>query len=94
LNKNKTIWEIVKLKTNKTINTDKAKTLNIERTLVNNHQDIANEFNKCYLSIAKNINIDQNDSIPYKKGNTTPGHYLLQSFKTPFPSTKSEICIP
>jgi hypothetical protein len=39
-----------------------------------------------FLSIAKNINIDQNDSISHKLDNNTPGHYLLQSFKTPFPN--------
>jgi hypothetical protein len=53
LNKNKTTWDIVKLETNKTGNTDKDKTFNIEGTLVSNHQDIANEFNKHVLSIAK-----------------------------------------
>jgi hypothetical protein len=37
---------------------DKDKTFNIEETLVNNHQHIANEFNKYFLSIAKDINID------------------------------------
>jgi hypothetical protein len=86
LNKNKTVWDIVKLEINKTGNMDKVKTVNIEGTLFNNHQDIANEFNKYFLSIAKNINIDQNYSISYKLDNTTPEHYLLQSFKTPFPN--------
>jgi hypothetical protein len=86
LNKKKAIWDIVKLESNKTGNTVKVKTLNVEGTSVNNHQDIANEFDKYFLSIAKNINIDQNYSISHKLDNNTPGHYLLQSFKTPFPN--------
>jgi hypothetical protein len=83
LNENKTIWDIVKLENNKTGNMDKDKTFNIEGTLVINHQDTANGFSKYFLSIAKNINID---SIFYKLDNTTPEHYLLQSFMTPFPN--------
>jgi hypothetical protein len=62
---------------------DKDETFNIEGTLDNNHQDITNGFSKYFLSIAKNINID---SIFYKLDNTAPGHYLLQSFMTPFPN--------
>jgi hypothetical protein len=42
LNKNKAIWDIVTLESNKTGNTVKVKTLNTQGTLVNNHQDIAN----------------------------------------------------
>jgi hypothetical protein len=60
--------------------------LNIEGTPVSNHQEIANEFNKYFLSIAKNINIKLNDFKSHKLYNTTPLHYLLQSFKTPFPN--------
>jgi hypothetical protein len=41
LNKNKTIWDIVKLETNKTGFADKNITLNIARTSVSNHQEIA-----------------------------------------------------
>jgi hypothetical protein len=39
-----------------------------------------------FLSIAKNINTKLNDFKPYKQHNTTLRHYLLQSFKTPFPN--------
>jgi hypothetical protein len=86
LNKNKTIWDILKLETNKTGKTDKVITLNIEGTPVSNHQEIANEFNKYFLSVAKNINIKSNDFKSHKLDNTIPLHYLLQSFKTPFPN--------
>jgi hypothetical protein len=41
LNKNKTIWDIVKLESNRTGNTDKAITLNIEGTPISNHQEIS-----------------------------------------------------
>ena len=47
---------------------------------------IANEFNKYFLSIATNINIDNNDPKFQKLDDITPLHYLLQSFKTPFPN--------
>jgi Notch-like protein len=86
LNKNKTIWDIVKLETNKTGNTVKATTLNIDGTSVTKHQEIAYELNKYFLSIARNINTKQNDLNFYKLDNTTPLHYLLQSFKTHFPN--------
>jgi hypothetical protein len=88
LNKNETISDIVKLETNRTGNTDKAITSNIDGTSVTSHQEIENELNKYFLSIAKNINIEHNDSNFQKLDNTTPLHYLLQSFKTPFPDIK------
>jgi hypothetical protein len=86
LNKNKTIWDIVKLKTNKIGNTDKTIILNIEGISISNHQEIANEFNKYFLSTAKNINTKHNDLSSHNLDNTTPLHYLRQSFKTPFPN--------
>jgi hypothetical protein len=51
LNKNKTIWDTVKLEVNKTEITDKVITSDIEDTSVSNHQETANEFNKYSLSI-------------------------------------------
>jgi hypothetical protein len=86
LNKNKAIWDVVKLEAIKIGNRDQAITLNIEGTLVRNHQDIANEINKYFLSIAKTIIIDQNYITFHKQDDNTPLHYLLQSFTTPFPN--------
>jgi hypothetical protein len=63
-----------------------ATTLNISGTSVTNHQETANEFNKYFLCIARNINTEHNDLNFHKLDNTTPLHYLLQSFKTPFPN--------
>jgi hypothetical protein len=60
--------------------------LYIEGTLVRNHLDIANGFNKYFFSIAKNIIIDQNDITFHKQDDNTPLHYLLQSFTTLFPN--------
>jgi hypothetical protein len=88
LNRNITIWEIVKLETNKTRNTDKTTALNIGGTSISNHQVTANEFNKYFLSIAKNISTNKNDPNGHKLNTTTPMHYLPQSFKTPFPNIK------
>jgi hypothetical protein len=79
LNKNKTIWNILKLESNKIQNSDKAISLNIAGTLVSNYQEIAEEFNKYFLFIAKNI-IKQNYFKPHNPNNTTPLHYLLQVF--------------
>ncbi|PNF30487.1 hypothetical protein B7P43_G10883 [Cryptotermes secundus] len=57
LNKNKTMWDIIKFETNRTSSADKAITLNIDGISITNQHVIANEFNKYFLSIAKNINI-------------------------------------
>jgi hypothetical protein len=53
-----------------------------------NRQYIANEFNKYFLSTAKNIFKEQNDTVFHKQYDNTPLHYLLQSFTTPFPNMK------
>jgi len=45
-NKNKTIWNIVHLESNKTDNTDKINTLNINWIPISDCQKMANEFNK------------------------------------------------
>jgi hypothetical protein len=82
LNKNKAIWDVVKLETNKIGNRDQAITLNIEGTLIRNHKTC----NKYFLSITKNIIIDKNDFVLHKQDNNTPLHYLLLSFTTPFPN--------
>jgi hypothetical protein len=60
MNENKTIWDILKLQTNKTGNSDKAITLNTDGTSVSNHQELANQFNKYFLSIVKSINMIPN----------------------------------
>ena len=84
LNKNKTIWDIVKLEANKTRSTEKVNTLNIDGNLISNHQAIVNVFNKYFLSIAKNINTIQSEHSSHNSDTTTPFHYLLQSLKNPF----------
>jgi hypothetical protein len=60
LNKNKTIWNIVNLESNKTGNTETTNTLNINGFPTSNCQNMANEFNKYFLTIAKSINTKQN----------------------------------
>ena len=54
--------------------------------LINDHQEIANAFNKCFLTLAKSINTKQNELSSHNSHNTTPLHYLMQSFKNPFPN--------
>ena len=60
LNKDKTILAMVNLETNKTRNTEKINTLNIDGNSISNHQEIANALNKYFLTIAKSINTKQN----------------------------------
>jgi len=86
LNKNKTIWNIVNLETNNTGNTEKINTLNIDGNSISDRQEIANAFNKYFLTIAKSINTKQNKLKFYNLDKTTPLHYLMQSFKNPFPN--------
>ena len=47
---------------------------------------MANEFNKYFSTIAKSIITKQNKLRSYTVDNTTPLHYLTQSFKNPFPN--------
>jgi hypothetical protein len=86
LNKIKTIWDIVNLETNKTGNTDKINTFNLDGNLTSDRQEIANTFNKYFLNIPKSINTKQNEHSSHNLDNTTPLHYLTQSFKNPFPN--------
>jgi hypothetical protein len=60
LNKNKTIWDIVNVETNRTGDTEKINTLNIDGNSISDCQEIANAFNKYFLTIAKSINTKQN----------------------------------
>ena len=55
-NKNKTIWDIVNLETNKTGNTEKINALNTNGNSISDCQEITNEFNEYFLTIAKSIN--------------------------------------
>jgi len=49
-------------------------------------QETVNAFNKYFLNIAKSINTKQNELISHNLDNTTPLHYLMQSFNNPFPN--------
>ena len=82
----KTIWNIIKLETNKSGISDKINTLNGEGNLIKNCQEIINIFNNYFSSIAKNIILTHTNQSNYKPYDTTPLHYLFQSFKTPFPN--------
>ena len=86
MNKNRTIWNTVNLETNKTGNTKKINTLNIEGNSITDRQEIANAFNKYFLTITKGINTKQNKLICHNIDKSTPLHYLMQSFKNPFPN--------
>ena len=72
MNKNKTIWDTVNLETNKTGNTEKINTLNIDGNSISNCQEIANAFNEYFLTTAKSINTKQNELSSHNVDNTTP----------------------
>ena len=74
------------METNNTGNTEKINTLNIDGNSISDRQEIANAFNKYFLTIAKSINTKQNKLKFYNLDKTTPLHYLMQSFKNPFPN--------
>jgi len=52
VNKNKTVWDIVNLETNKTGNTEEISTLKIYGNTISDRQEIANAFNKYFLTVA------------------------------------------
>ena len=76
MNKNKTVWDIVNLETNKTGNTEEINTLKIDGNTISDRQEIANAFNKYFLTVAKNINMKQNTPSYHNLDNTTPLHFL------------------
>ena len=84
-NKNKAIWNIINLESNKTGNADKINTLNINGFPISDCQKMANEFNTYFSTTAKSINTKQNKLSHYNLDNTTPLHYLTQSYKNSFP---------
>ena len=85
LNKNKTIWDIVNLETNKTDNTERIDNFYLDGNTISDCHKIANAFNKYFLNIAKSINAKQNEPSSHNLEKITPLHYVTQSFKNPFP---------
>jgi len=59
IHKNKTVWDIVNLETNKTGNTEEINTLKIDGYAISDRQEIANAFNKYFLTAAETINTKQ-----------------------------------
>ena len=73
--KNKTVWGIVNLETNKTGNTEEINTLKIDGNTISDRQEIANAFNKYFLTVAENINMKQNAPCFQNLDNTTPSSF-------------------
>lgn len=67
--------------------------LKFESKLTNDHKEIADAFNKQFLSVTKNIitKNNHNDSSINNVENTTPIHYLLQCLKCTFPNFKRKV---
>jgi len=62
LKKNRTIWDIVNLETNKTSNTEKINTLNIDGNSISDRQEMENAFNKYFLTI-KVLTLNKMNSV-------------------------------
>ena len=58
---------------------------------INDRQEIANAFNKHFLTVAKNINMKQTQPSYHKLDNTTPLHFLTRSFNHPVSKYEVEI---
>jgi hypothetical protein len=86
VNKNKTVWDIVNLETIKTGDTEETNTLKIDGNTISDHQEIANAFNKYFLTVAENLHKKQNTLSSQNLDNTTPLHFLTQAFQHPFPN--------
>ena len=86
-NKNKEIWHIVQQETNKTKTAEKINTLNVNGVPIRNCEKKANAFNAYFTTIATNINAKHTNFNQYivDNNNNTPLHYLIQSYKIPFP---------
>ena len=84
LNKNKKIWNTINIESNKTDCSNTIRALNINGTLTNDGQTMANGFNEHFSSIARNITTKLNKHSSDKSDNKTPTHYLLQSFQNSF----------
>ena len=84
---------IVKFETGKTTKNKNICRLNTDCKLTSNHQEMADTFNKHFLSVAESINTknNHNDSSINNMNNTTPIYYLLQYFKSPFPNTELKL---
>ncbi len=73
-NKNKTIWNTINIESNKTDCSNTIRALNINGTLTNDGQAMANGFNEYFLSIARNITTKLNKHSSDKLDNKTPSH--------------------
>ena len=60
--------------------------LNIKGKLSNKHHVIAEAFNNHFLSIAEEIN--KNNNSNNERNDITSKHLLYQSFRNPFPTVK------
>ena len=77
---------MVNLEANKTGNTEEINTLKIDGNTISDRQEIANAFNKYFLTVAENINMKQKAPCSHSLDNTTPIQFLTQSLKHPFPN--------
>jgi hypothetical protein len=89
-NKNKTIWDIVKLETNMDPTAEKISILNVEGNWIKNKQKIAETFNNYFLSATKNRKGSSKQSYNNIKNplKATPIYYLNQIFSNPLRNMK------
>ena len=93
-NKIKTIWIIVNLETHRNSNNAAIESLNIDGRIVNNEQHMADTFNNYFLSIADNININDNNTHtqnkynPNSDNNNIPLQSVSQFHNSPYTNIK------
>jgi hypothetical protein len=77
---------MIKLETSKNTNNESTCTLNVDGKLIRNQQENADTFNKCFLSVAENINAKKNhNNFSINNSlNATPIHYLYKLLRIPF----------
>jgi hypothetical protein len=85
-NKNKTVWDFIKLETSKGLNNEGISVLKLMGKRLEKKRTIAETFNEYFLSVPENRKeiSKQNNISPSKFPKITPNYYLLQTFLTPF----------
>jgi hypothetical protein len=84
-NRIKTTWEIIKKETGKYKYHNTIESLRINNTMVNNSQEIAQNFNDYFSTIAGTIIDNTKKDNDELKGDINHSSYLINNFNTTFP---------
>jgi exonuclease III len=87
-NKNKKIWALINLESNRVKSANQIDTLNINGVRIKERQKIANELNNYFLTIAKNIKKHNEFDHQDKASKDAHLSYLKEIFRNPIPNMK------